>query len=362
MSGTSDIAPPARPLDTAPPAGAPARHTPDPGTGKPRRGGRLARVVAVRAARLVGLLFGVSLLAFTLVYHSPVDPVAAYIGAEASPTDEQIARLREYWGLDRSFAEQYLAWAGAVLQGDLGTSKVYQAPVLDVIADRFMMSLALMGVAWLVSGILGYTLGVVAAMHRGRLLDRLIRWYSYTLASAPTFWLAIILLTVFAVVLGWFPVGLAGPPGVPEAQVTVADRLHHFVLPAATLSALGVATIAMHTRERMLDVLDSDYVAFARARGEHGRRLFRNHGLRNSIIPALVIQFAYFSELFGGSVLAEQVFAYPGLGSTLIDAGLGGDVPMLLGIVLISSAFVFVGNLVADIVTTMIDPRTRDSL
>ncbi|MCE7079608.1 ABC transporter permease [Streptomyces sp. ST2-7A] len=328
----------------------------------PRRGRGLARVICVRVVRLVGLLFGVSLLAFTLVYHSPVDPIAAYIGAEASPTDEQLAQLREYWGLDRSFAEQYLAWLGAVLGGDLGVSKLYQAPVLDVIADRFMMSLALMGVAWLVSGVLGYALGVIAAMNRHRLLDRLICWYSYTLASTPTFWLAILLLTLFAVVLGWFPVGLAGPVGVPGSEVTMAERFHHFVLPAATLSALGVATIAMHTRERMLDVLDSDYVAFARARGEHGWRLFRNHGLRNSIVPALALQFAYFSELFGGSILAEQVFSYPGLGSTLVAAGLGGDVPMLLGIVLLSSAFVFVGNLIADILTVLIDPRTRNSL
>ena len=331
---------------------------------KPRgtRTAVFARIAAVRVLRFVTLLVGVSVLAFVLVLNSPVDPVQAYIGADVNVTDEQLARLREYWGLDESPIEQYSAWARAMLEGGLGTSTLYKAPVAAVIGERFWASFALMGVAWVLSGVLGYCLGVVAAFHRGRLADRAITAYSYVLSSTPAFWLGIVFLVVFAVLLGWFPVGLAGPHGVPADEVTFAQRLHHFVLPAATLSLIGVANIAMHTREKMTDVLHSDHVVFARARGERGGPLFWNHGLRNSIVPAVTLQFAYFAELFGGSVLAETVFSYPGLGSTLTAAALGGDVPLLLGIVLISSAFVFAGNLIADLVNAAIDPRVRNRM
>ncbi|WP_196467496.1 MULTISPECIES: ABC transporter permease [Planomonospora] len=319
----------------------------------------MPRLILLRVLRLASLLAGVSVLAFVLVRNSPIDPIQAYIGADVDLTDEQLAKLRERWGLDRSPVEQYLAWAGTLLQGDFGTSTLYKAPVTDVMGARFGASLALMAVAWTLSGVLGYLLGAVAAMHRGRLADRVVSWYSYTLSATPAFWLGIVFLVVFSVWLGWFPVGLAGPQGVPAADVTFAQRLHHFVLPAITLSAVGVANIAMHTREKMTDVLNSDYVAFARARGETGAQIFKNHGFRNSVVPAVTLQFAYFAELFGGSVLAETVFSYPGLGSTLTEAALGGDVPLLLGIVLVSAVFVFTGNLIADVVNAAIDPRIR---
>lgn len=321
--------------------------------------GGLLPVILSRVVRFATLIVGVSVLAFVLVQNSPIDPVQAYVGADANLTDEQYSRLREYWGLDASPVERYAAWARAMLEGNFGTSTLYRVPVADIIADRFWASVALMGVAWILSGVLGYLLGVVAAFHRGRFADRLISTYSYVLSSTPTFWLGIIFLVVFAVWLGWFPVGLAGPQGVPSADVTLAERLHHFVLPAATLSLIGVANIAMHTRERMTDVLHSDFATFARARGLTGLQLFRHHGLRNSLAPAIALQFAYFAELFGGSVLAETVFSYPGLGSTLTAAALGGDVPLLLGIVLLASIFVFTGNLIADLINAAIDPRVR---
>ncbi|GIH24589.1 ABC transporter permease [Acrocarpospora phusangensis] len=319
----------------------------------------MPKLIVLRLLRLATLLAGVSALAFTLVHNSPIDPIQAYVGADVNLTDAQYAALREHWGLDRPPVEQYLAWAGSIIQGDLGVSTLYKIPVADVIATRFGASLALMGVAWLLSGLLGYALGVLAAIRRGRFADRAVSWYSYTLSSTPTFWLGIVFLVVFSVWLGWFPVGLAGPYGVPAAEVTFAERVHHFVLPALTLSAVGVANIAMHTREKMTDVLNSDYVAFARARGESPGQILRNHGFRNSAAPAVTLQFAYFSELFGGSVLAETVFSYPGLGSTLTEAALGGDVPLLLGIVLLSAVFVFTGNVIADIVNAALDPRVR---
>ncbi|MGB3375973.1 MAG: ABC transporter permease [Microbacterium sp.] len=318
--------------------------------------------MTIRSIRFVTLLAGVTVLAFALVLNSPVDPILAYIGADVSLTDAQLAALREEWGLNDSPVDRYLTWVGELLRGNLGQSTLFKSPVADIIADRFWASFALMGVAWVLSGLFGYLLGVVAAFHRGRLLDRLISGCSYVLSSTPAFWLGIIFIVVFAVSLGWFPVGLAGPIGVPAADVTIAQRLHHFVLPALTLSLIGVANIAMHTRERMTDVLTSDYVHFARARGESWRSVFWNHGLRNSVAPAVTLQFAYFAELFGGSVLAETVFSYPGLGSALTAAALGGDVALLLGIVLLSAVFVFSGNLIADLINSGLDPRIRSRL
>ena len=143
------------------------------------------------------------------------------------------------------------------------------------------------------------------------------------------------------------------------ADVTLADAVRHMVLPALTLSVMGVANIALHTREKTIDVLQSDYARFARARGEGTWQLVRNHGLRNLALPALTLQFASISEIFGGSVLVEQVFSYPGLGQAAVTAGLGGDVALLAGIAVFSAALVFGGNLIANILYGVVDPRIR---
>lgn len=294
--------------------------------------------------------------------NSPIDPVQAYIGADMlNVGPEQRERIAEYWGLNEPVLVQYANWASAVLQGDLGTSMIHRRPVSEIIGERFMSSLALMIVAWTLSGVMGFVLGVVAAMKQGTWIDRAIQWYCYTLASTPTFWMGLLVLIIFAVWLGWFPIGLGVPAGVLAEDVVFLDRVKHLVLPALTLSILGVANVALHTRQKLIEVLSSDYVLFAKARGEKGFSLFWRHGLRNIALPAVTLQFAAFSELFGGAILAEQVFSYPGLGKATIDAGLRGDVPLLLGIVLFSTIFVFAGNLIADLIYYFVDPRTRES-
>jgi peptide/nickel transport system permease protein len=322
-------------------------------------GAFMLKKILLRFIRMAALLFGLSVLTFSLIHISPIDPITAYVSSDSSLSQEQLDKLKEYWGMDKSPLEQYFSWAKAMLRGDFGTSKLYRVPVINIIKNRFALSVVLMGTSWVVSGVLGYILGAVAAMNRGKILDRFIKWYSYVLVSTPTFLLALILLLVFSVWLGILPIGLTIPVGAVESDVAFADRIRHFILPALTLSLLGVANIAMHTREKMIDVLNTEYVIFAKARGETKWQIFRNHGFRNSIIPAIAIQFAYFSELFGGSVLAEQVFAYPGLGSTLTTAGLRGDLPLLMGIIIISALFVFTGNLTADILNTVVDPRIK---
>ena len=303
----------------------------------------------------------VGLVVFALVSMSPIDPVQANVGQAAyvNMSEAKRAQLASYWGGDVPFWERFANWAGALLQGDMGTSLRFNAPVSEVIAHRAANSLALMGIAWLLSGVLGFALGVAAGARRGGALDRVVRSYCFLLASTPTFWLGLLILMVFAVQLGWFPIGFSVPIGVSAADVTLADAAHHLVLPALTLSVTGVANIALHTREKVVDVLESDYVRFARARGESELSVIMHHGLRNVALPAVTLQCAFISEIFGGSVLVEQVFSYPGLGQAAVTAGLGGDVALLAGIALVSAALVFGGNLLANILYGVLDPRMR---
>ena len=166
---------------------------------------------------------------------------------------------------------------------------------------------------------------------------------------------------VFAVYLGWFPIGFGVPIGVSSTDATFTEWASRLVLPTLTLSLVGLAPIAMYTRNELIQVLSSDYVLFAKSRGEKGWNLIKNHGIRNILLPAITLQFLSFSELFGGAVLVEQVFSYPGIGQTAVAAGLQSDVPLFLGIVLFSAVFVFVGNLLADLSYYLIDPRIKES-
>lgn len=306
-------------------------------------------------------MLAVGLVVFALVSMSPIDPVQANVGQAAyvNMSEAKRAQLASYWGGDVPFWERFANWAGALMQGDMGTSLRFNAPVSEVIAHRAANSLALMGIAWLLSGALGFALGIAAGARRGGALDRVVRSYCFLLASTPTFWLGLLILMVFAVQLGWFPIGFSVPIGVSAADVTLADVVHHLVLPALTLSVTGVANIALHTREKVVDVLESDYVRFARARGESELSVIVHHGLRNVALPAVTLQCAFISEIFGGSVLVEQVFSYPGLGQAAVTAGLGGDVALLAGIALVSAALVFGGNLLANILYGVLDPRMR---
>ena len=311
--------------------------------------------------RMLLLLLGVSLAAFLLMAASPLDPLQTNVGQAAlgSMSQEQIAQLEDYWGVNTPLPERYLGWLSAALRGDLGTSLLYRQPVLQIVAERLGNSLGLLLSAWVLSGALGLTLGVLAGAFRDRWPDRLIRGWCLLLSSTPAFWLALLLLMVFSVWLGWFPIGLSVPIGAAAEQVSFLERLRHAFLPALTLSVTGVSGIALHTREKMADVMESDYVLFARARGESLGGIVLRHGLRNVALPAITLQFASVSEIIGGSVLVEQVFSYPGLGQAAVTAGLGGDLPLLLGITVITAAVVFGGSLAADLLYGAVDPKIR---
>lgn len=318
------------------------------------------RRFAATLARFVALLFAVSFLTFLLVGSSPIDPVQANVGqaAYATMSSERRAQLAERWGTDEPVMERYASWLSDALRGDFGESLRYNAPVVEVVGTRFINSALLLVTSWVLSGALGLALGVIAGARRGSALDRVVRAWCYVLSATPTFWLGLISLMVFAVYLGWFPVGFSVPIG-SVGDVSLGTRLYHMVLPALVLSLTGVANVALHTREKTIDVLGSEYVRFARARGEGAWQIIRRHGLRNLVLPALTLQCSQISEIVGGSILVEQVFSYPGLGQAAVTAGLGGDAPLLVGIALATAALVFAGNALANVLYGVIDPRLR---
>lgn len=315
----------------------------------------------IAIVRFCLLMAAVSFVVFFLVSASPIDPVQSNVGQAAlvNMSSDKVAELERYWGSDAPLWQRYASWIVGVVQGDWGTSLRFNAPVSQVIANRAASSLALMGIAWVASGLIGFALGVAAGVRRDGVLDRAVRAYCFLLASTPTFWLALVMLMVFAVALGWFPVGFSVPIGMDAADVTLADTARHLVLPALTLSVTGVANIALHTREKVVDVMASDYVRFARTRGESEASIVAHHVLRNVSLPAITLQCASIAEIFGGSVLVEQVFSYPGLGQAAVTAGLGGDAALLAGIALVSAALVFCGNAVANVAYGLLDPRMR---
>ncbi len=322
---------------------------------------RSVRIFFTYGIRTLSLLFAVSVVSFVLISASPINPVQQYlIGLGTAVSPQQRAELEDYWGVNEPSVQRYLSWLSEVLHGNLGESALYRRPVAEIISERFWNSFALMLCAWLLSGVMGFGLGCIMGMYQDRWADKILKKCCYILSAVPTFWLGLVLLLVCSVWLKWFPIGFSAPIGVRSEDVTLGQRIYHLILPAFTLSLMSFSNIALHTRQKLSDVLSSEYVLFARARGEGKWTILRRHGLRNILFPALTLQFASFAELFGGSVIAENVFSYPGLGSAVSAAGLNGDVALLLGITLFSAVFVSFGNMAANILYGIIDPQIRE--
>ncbi|MBO6110757.1 MAG: ABC transporter permease [Methanobrevibacter sp.] len=320
----------------------------------------IIKFFSYKLLRFIILMIAVAIFSFILLDLSPINPVTVYLkGAAVSEAQRTI--LNQYFGVGVPLHIKIYHWLLNLMQGDLGTSLIYRAPVIDVITQKFIASLALMTLSWIFSGIIGFALGVVAGKNKGSWIDKAVKVYCYAIQSAPSFWVGMLILMVFAVYLGLFPIGFGVPIGVSSTDASFMDWASRLVLPTLTLSLVGLAPIAMYTRNELIQVLSSDYVLFAKSRGEKGWNLVKNHGIRNILLPAITLQFLSFSELFGGAVLVEQVFSYPGIGQTAVAAGLQSDVPLFLGIVLFSAVFVFVGNLLADISYYFIDPRIKEN-
>ena len=310
--------------------------------------------------RLISLLLMVAIGTFILLSFSPVDPIRAYIGNDLLHVPpEQYAQIAARWGLDLPLWQRFLHWLSQLLQGDLGYSIVYNAPVADVIAQRFMTSFALLASAWGLSCILGIALGLISGRYLNRWPDSAIRTFCYLLSSLPTFWIGLLLLAIFSVKLEWAPICCAWPPGLTADEASFYDKVRHLILPVIALGLLGVGNIALHTRARIEEINESEFIYYAYAQGDKGWSLIGFHMLKHALTPAICLQFASLGELLGGALLAEKIFAYPGLGQATVDAGLRGDVPLLLGIVLFITLLVFLGNTIAGLLLHKINAPLR---
>lgn len=318
------------------------------------------KIIFKNSIRMITLLIAVVIASFILVTSSPIDPVQSYVGEGVAVSAEQREEIANYWGLYNSPVERFESWGKNILNGDMGTSLIYRKPVSEVIGEKFQSSIILMSVSWIISGILGFVLGVIMGVFESSKIDKFIRNICFIISSTTSFWIGMMFLIIFSVKLGWFPIGFSVPIGVSSDNITFSQKLYHAVLPALTLSFSSFSNIALHTRAKITEIMKSDYILFAKARGESLFNIIKRHVLRNALIPAVTLQFASISEIFGGSILAEQVFSYPGLGQTAVDAGLRGDIPLLLGIALISSIFVFLGNIIANILYAVLDPKIRE--
>lgn len=320
----------------------------------------IGKFLTKKVLKLITLLVALCIITFVLMELSPIDPVTAYVGASTKVSAEQRQLIAEHWGLNQPPIIRFWSWFKSIISGDWGTSMIYRRPVLEVIGQKFMSSIWLMGISWILSGIIGFILGIIAGIKEGKLIDKIIRGYCYIIMSTPTFWLGILFIILFSVKLGWFPVALSVPIGVLSENVGFVERMQHIILPALTLSIISISSICMNTRQKVIEIMESDYILFAKARGESQISIIFNHVLKNVSLPAITLQFLSFSELFGGTIFVEQVFSYPGLGQATVSAGLKGDLPLLMGIAIIILVFVYSGNIIADLLYRVIDPRIKE--
>ncbi|ESW61112.1 MAG: glutathione ABC transporter permease [Rhodobacter sp. CACIA14H1] len=290
------------------------------------------------------ILLGVSFITFVLLYVLPADPVRQIAGRAA--TAETVENIRQQLGLDQPFLVQYGRYLAALAQGDLGRSYLQKTEVSDLILSRLPATLQLMAAGIVAELILGLSMGIAAALMRGRIGDQLLMMTSFVTVSAPQFVVSLLLLYVFAVKLGWFPIGGYG-------------TLAHLVLPAITLGILGSGWYSRMMRSSMVEVLRADYIRTARAKGLGRARVVFRHALPNAILPIIAMIGIDIGIFMGGIVVVESVFGWPGIGQLAWQAIQRVDIPIIMGVTLVSAFAIVLGNLLADLVAPLIDPRIR---
>ena len=290
------------------------------------------------------ILLGVSFITFALLYLFPADPVRQIAGRSATP--ETVANIRAQLGLDQPFIIQYARYLGNLLQGDLGRSYLQKTEVSTLIAARLPASLLLMLGAIVCELILGITMGVVAALRRGTATDNTLMMASFIGVSAPQFVVGLLMLYVFAVQLHWFPIGGYG-------------TFAHLVLPSITLGILGSGWYRRMMRSSMIDVLRQDFIRTARAKGLSRIRVLMRHALPNAVLPIIAMIGIDVGIFMGGIVVVESVFGWPGIGQLAWQAIQRVDIPIIMGVTLVSACAIVIGNLVADIASLFADPRIK---
>lgn len=323
----------------------------------------VARLLVSRLLQAIVVVLVVATLTFALIRLAPGDPFSAALDNPNVSTEIR-AEWRSAYGLDRSIPEQYVRYLAAVVRGDFGWSFSMQRPVSNAIAAAFPKTLLLMGTGLLFSFAAGITLALIQTKRPGSKTDRAVTSASLFVYSLPDFWLALMLLVVFALGLGVFPAGGAADPVLHDqlgAWGRTVDTLRHLVLPASTLALIGTAIVARYQRGALLDVLPQDFIRTARAKGAPERTVLRRHALRNALLPTLTLFGLSIPVLFGGSVFVEKIFAWPGMGLLAVNAVATRDYALVTAVVVIAGVAVVAGNLLADVLYALADPRIRDA-
>jgi peptide/nickel transport system permease protein len=308
--------------------------------------------LARRALQAIAVLVAMSLLVHVLLALMPGDPVDLMASGDPRMTAADLQRLRELHGVDRPVLERYAAWATAALQGDFGWSRSFRRPVLEVIAPRLGNTVLLMGSALALALAIGLPLGIWAAAREGSMVDRVVNLACFASAATPTFWLALLLMMLFAVRLGWLPAG-----GLPPAGSGLAGSLRHMALPVATLALAEAGVYARHLRAAMIEALAENHVRTARAKGASRMRVLLVHALRNAMVPVATVAALGFGGLFSGALVTETMFAWPGMGKLIYDSILGSDYNVALVALLFATLLTLLGSLLADIACAALDPR-----
>lgn len=306
-----------------------------------------------RTLMSIPILLGITILSFAIMKAAPGDPMALMMDPTISAADRE--KFIEKYGLNEPEHIQYLKWLGNMVQGDFGTSIVRKGmPVTELILARLPNTLLLMLVSTILALLISIPFGVLSARRPYSKLDYGITFTSFIGLAVPNFWLGLILIMFLAVNLGWFPTG-----GVMtiNADFSLWDRIHHLILPAFVLATADMAGLTRYTRSSMLDVLRQDYMRTARAKGFKENRVVYKHGLRNGLLPVITIFGLMIPSFIGGAVVTEQIFSWPGLGKLFVDSAFQRDYPVIMAMTVISAVLVVVGNLIADILYAIVDPR-----
>ncbi len=314
----------------------------------------MLRYLAHRLAGLLAVLAIVAVLVFVLTRAASGDPISVLLGDQATADD--IARVKRDYGLDRSVPVQFGYWLREVVQGNLGQSIFLQRPVTQALWERAEPTTILALLALGIAALIGLPCGLLSAAYRGGLLDQTISFLAMLGASIPSFWFGLVLMQIFAVGLGWFPVSGYGEPGAPLWQ-----RVHALVLPATVLGVLNSALITRFTRASMLDVLGEDYVRTARSKGLPERVVVLKHALRNALVPIVTVLGLTLALMIGGAVVTETVFGLPGVGNLVVSAVLRRDYPVIQGALLVVAAIYVLINFAVDLLYVSIDPRLRQA-
>lgn len=314
----------------------------------------MMRHLLSRLGQAVVVMIVMSFVIYGLMGLMPGDPIDVMIATNPNLTAADAERLRALHGLDQPLLERYWNWLSAVAGGDLGYSRLFGRPVLEVMAAPLGNTALLMSLSLLVALAVALPLGAAAALRPNSIFDRLVNLLAFAGISMPVFWLALMLIIVFAVMLGVLPAGGVQTVGGGD----LVDRARHLVLPVATLSAASIGQYVRHMRAAMIETLRNDYIRTARAKGAGWVRVVTRHALRNALIPVVTILALDVGTLFSGALITETVFAYPGMGKLIFDSIMGSDFNLALTALLLATGLTLLGNLLADAAYVWLDPRT----